>query len=99
MVTKFLVKSVKINRAEIYTKSLCRDETNSLETISKQFYIFLGRFDREESIESVQRFLDSKLKSKKIGNVGKQIKYSNLKELNTQNSELSFRSFVFSLDI
>ena len=87
----------KVNRAEIYTKSLGRDETNSLGTISKQFYIYLGRIDREESIESVQRFLDSKLKSIKIGDAEKQIKYNNLKELNTQNSERSFRSFVFSV--
>ena len=80
-----------------YTKNLGRDESNLLKTNSKQFYIYLGRIDTNESTENVKKYLELKLKSVQINNSVREIKFSNLKELNADKPDRSYKSFTFSV--
>ena len=65
-----------------------RNESSSLSTSSKQFYI--GRIGKKEDIDSVEKFLDKQLKNIKVGEKVNDVTFSNLKELNTD--RLSFLS-------
>ena len=79
------------------TKSLGTDESNILATKSMQFYIYLGRIDKKESVDSVNSFLNHKLKAVEINGSIKEIKFYNLRELNPDCEEMRYKSFVFSV--
>ena len=94
-----LNKNKKQFKQKTYASSMGRDEFNILKAKSKQFYIYLGRIDTSESIESVKKFLITKLKNVRFNdNKEKDVSFSNLKELNSENKERTFSSFVFSVD-
>ena len=61
----------------------------SLGTISKQFYIYLGRISTGTTIKQVSAFLS---------NTFPLIKFNNIKELNSHAIDRSFNSFTFSVD-
>ena len=85
------------NNANNYTKSMGRNESSSLATSSKQFYIYHGRIGAAESETTVKNFLDKQLSNVKIGDQEKKISYSNFKELNTNLKDRTYRSFTFSV--
>ena len=81
-----------------YADMIGRNESNLLSTASKQFYIYLGRIGNTENENTVKSFLEKQLKNINIGDKIKDINLSNLKELNTENTKRTFKSFLFSVD-
>ena len=47
----------QFNSVNQYTKSICTNESSALAKKSKQFCIYLGRIDKEESVTSVNSYL------------------------------------------
>ena len=81
-----------------YAKVIGRDVSNLLVAKSKQFYIYLGQLDMQVEIDSVKKYLDSKLKDVKFDDCStRDVKYDNLKELNTDKENRTFKSFSFSV--
>ena len=85
------------NKSNSYLKTIGLDESNMLSTQSKPFYIYLGRIGMTESEKTVGEFLKIKLNNIKIGSVEKKVEFKDLKELNSDNNDRTYKSFVFSV--
>ena len=78
----------KKNYNQEYLKSVGQSHLSTLAGVERQFYIYFGKISMTETLESVERCLKNIL-----GN----IKFNNLKELNSDKENRSFKSFVFSI--
>ncbi len=83
-----------------YAKIIGRDESNLLSAKPKQFYIYLGQLDMSVDTNKVKDFLDKKLKGVKFDDDNtRDVKYDNLKEINTDKENRTFKSFSFSVSV
>ena len=90
-------KKKKTFRPE-YTKINGRGVSSELSAQPKQFYIYLGRLDISTTKVKVQNYLEKVFQSVKFSdNDTRNVKFSNLKELNENFVDRSFKSFSFSV--
>ena len=90
-------KKKKTFRPE-YTKIIGRGVSSELSAQPKQFYIYLGRLDISTTKDKVQNHLEKVFQSVKFSdNDTRDVKFSNLKELNENFVDRSFKSFSFSV--
>ena len=81
-----------------YTKIIGRGVSSELSAQPKQFYIYLGRLDISTTKDKVQNDLEKVFQSVKFSdNDTRDVKFSNLKELNENFVDRSFKSFSFSV--
>jgi hypothetical protein len=81
-----------------YAKMIGRGVSDGLSAMPKQFYIYLGKLAMSANIDSVSSFLERQFKSVKFNeNETREVKFNNLKELNTDFEDRTFKSFSFSV--
>ena len=80
-----------------YGSTIGRDESSSFKAYPKKFYVYLGKLDTTVGVSKVEEFLNKKLKNIKFEDSTRDVVFSNLKELNTDNKERSYNSFSFSV--
>ena len=83
-----------------YSKIIGRGISSELSAKPKQFYIYLGKLDISATTDTVKSFLEKQLKSVKFNeNETREVKFSNLKELNEHFVDRTFKSFSFSVSV
>jgi hypothetical protein len=83
-----------------YSKIIGRGVTGGLSAKPKQFYIYLGKLDMSATVDTVRNFLEGQFGSVKFGeNETREVKISNLKELNENFLDRTFKSFSFSVSV
>ena len=81
-------KLQKRNLNKQYVNSIGRGESSELTAYERQFYIYFGHLSMNENTETINNYLKKKLGPNK---------FKNLKELNSDSNERSYKSFVFSV--
>jgi hypothetical protein len=83
-----------------YSKIIGRGVSSELSAKPKQFYIYLGKLDLSATVDTVKSFLENQFKAVKFNeNETREVKISNLKELNEHFDDRTFKSFSFSVSV
>ena len=81
-----------------YAKIIGRGAQCELSGEPKQFYIYLGKLNVNATLDGVRKYLVENLKTVEFNeNQSREVKFYNLKELNTELEERSYKSFSFSV--